>query len=172
MSTDVIRRRTPPSSDHSLSARTRARTAQRKDGSVAVFSSANEVESVFGRFFEHVSTDPQLRPKFVGAATAFRVNHSGPDAWISMDTRCDPPVVKVGQAARDEDVEVQMFMSSDDGHKFWLGELNIPMAMARRKVKVEGSVGKLLKLLPAMQPAFGMYREFLTEQGMADKLDA
>ena len=63
-------------------------------------------------------------------------------------------------------------MSSDDGHKFWLGELNIPMAMARRKVKVEGPVGKLLKLLPAMQPAFAMYRTFLTERGHESKLDA
>ena len=44
------------------------------------------------------------------------------------------------------------------------------MAIARRKVKIEGSVGTLLKLLPALQPAFGMYRDFLMQQGMSDKL--
>jgi hypothetical protein len=58
-----------------------------------------------------------------------------------------------------------MFMSADDGHRFWLGELNIPMAMARKKIRIQGPVGVLLKLLPALQPAFGMYRDFLTERG-------
>jgi len=65
-----------------------------------------------------------------------------------------------------------MSMSADDGHKFWLGELNIPMAMARGKVKVGGPVGKLLRLLPAMQPAFTIYRTFLQERGQESKLDA
>ena len=139
---------------------------------MAVFSSPEESEDVFGKFFEHVTTDPQLRPKFVAAATAFRVNHTDPDSAISMNTTFDPPVIKVGDAARAEEVEVEMFMSADDGHKFWLGSLNIPMAMARRKVKVEGSVGKLLKLLPAMQPAFAMYRDFLKEQGLEGKINA
>jgi hypothetical protein len=46
------------------------------------------------------------------------------------------------------------------------------MAMARRKVKIEGSVATLLKMLPAMQPAFSMYPDYLTQQGMADKLSS
>jgi putative sterol carrier protein len=79
-------------------------------------------------------------------------------------------VVKSGDAAKAEDVEVDMFMSADDAHKFWLGELNIPMSLARRRVKVEGPIGKLLKMLPALQPAFAKYRTYLEERGMADKL--
>lgn len=139
---------------------------------MAVFNSSDEAEAIFGGFFEHITADPTLRPKFVEAATAFRVNHSDPEAALSIDARQDPPVVRTGDAARAVDVDVQMYMSCDDGHRFWKGDLNIPMAMARRKVKVEGSVGKLLKLLPAMQPAFGMYTDFLKEQGQEDKLDA
>lgn len=136
-----------------------------------VFSSAEEAEKVYGTFFEHITLHPELRPKFVEAGASFRVNHTDPDAAISIDASVDPPVVKTGDASRAEQVDVQLFMSTDDGHKFWLGDLNIPMAVARRKVKIEGSVGTLLKLLPAMQPAFGMYKDFLTEQGMADKLE-
>jgi putative sterol carrier protein len=138
---------------------------------VAVFSSQEEAEEIFGAFMDYVTSDPELRPKFVAAATSFRAHYTDPDACVSLVTTVDPPVVKRGDAARAEDVEVDMHMSTDDGHKFWLGELNIPMALARRKVKVEGPVGKLLKLLPALQPAFGMYRTFLKERGMEDKLD-
>jgi putative sterol carrier protein len=137
---------------------------------VAVFSSTQEAEDILSKFMEHITTDPELRPKFVAAATSFRANYHDPECTISLVTTVDPPVVKSGDAAKAEDVEVDMFMSADDAHKFWLGELNIPMALARRRVKVEGPIGKLLKMLPALQPAFAKYRTYLEERGMADKL--
>lgn len=135
-----------------------------------VFESAEEAEKVYLAFFEHITTHPDLRPKFVEAGSSFRANYTDPESAVSIDAGVDPPEVKVGEAARAAEVDVQLFMTADDGHKFWMGDLNIPMAMARRKVKIEGSVGTLLKLLPAMQPAFGMYKGFLVELGMADKL--
>ncbi len=135
-----------------------------------VFSSSGEAEKLYGAFFEHITMDPDLRGKFVEGGSAFRANYTDPDSAFSIDASVDPPVVKVGDEARAATVDVQLFMSADDGHKFWLGDLNIPMAIARRKVKIEGSVGTLLKLLPALQPAFGMYRDFPMQQGMSDKL--
>jgi putative sterol carrier protein len=137
---------------------------------VPVFDSAEEAEKIYAAFFEHITLHPELRSKFVEAGSAFRANYTEPDSAVSIDASTDPPVVKVGDEARAAPVDVALFMSADDGHKFWLGELNIPMAMARRKVKIEGSVGTLLGLLPAMRPAFSMYRDFLIGQGMADKL--
>jgi putative sterol carrier protein len=139
---------------------------------VPVFSSAEEVEKIFVAFFEHITLHPDLRPKFVESQASFRVNYSAPDSALSIDASVDPPAVRAGDAARAAQVDVALFMSADDGHKFWLGDLNIPMAIARRKVKIEGSIGTLLKMLPALQPAFGMYRDFLVQQGMADKLPA
>lgn len=135
---------------------------------MATFSSQREAEEVLGDFMNHIATDPELRPKFVEAATSFRANYADPDVVVSMVTTQDPPVIKVGEEAKAEQVDVDMFMSSDDGHKFWLGELNIPMAMARKKIKIEGPVQVLLKLLPAMQPAFGMYRAYLDERGFKE----
>jgi hypothetical protein len=135
---------------------------------MAVFSSTEEEEKLLEKFFGQVTVHPDLRPKFVGANTAFRAIYTDPDAALVVDTRTDPPVVKTGGQARAADIEVELLMSSDDGHKFWLGNLNIPMAVARRKVKINGPAPKLLKLLPAMQPAFAMYRDFLKSEGYAD----
>ena len=138
---------------------------------MAVFSSTEEAEKILGDFFDLITSDPVLRPKFVEAATSFRANYTDPESTISLVTTVDPPRTARGQDAKDEEVEVEMSMSADDGHRFWLGELNIPMALARGKVTVDGPVGKLLKLLPAMPPAFAMYRTFLQDTGHADKLD-
>jgi len=137
---------------------------------VPVFSSAEEAEKVYLGFFSHITQHPELRGKFVESGASFRANYTDPDSAVSVDASQDPPVVKVGAAAKAAEVDVALFMTADDGHKFWMGDLNIPMAMARRKVKIEGSVGTLLKMLPAMQPAFSMYPDYLAQQGMADKL--
>ena len=135
-----------------------------------IFSSTEEAEALMHKFFEQVTSDPDLRPKFVGAGTAFRALYSDPAAALVIDGRTDPPTVLTGQAAHHASVDVELAMSADDGHKFWLGNLNIPMAIARRKVKINGPTGKMLKLLPALQPAFSMYREFLIAEGHSDKL--
>ena len=135
-----------------------------------VFGSTEEAEDVFATFMAEVSSDDDLRPKFVKANTSFRVNYVEPACVISLDATQDPPVVKSGDAARAADVQVEMSMSADDAHKFWLGELNVPMAMAKKKITVQGPIGKLLKMLPALQPAFSRYRVYLQDRGMQDKL--
>jgi putative sterol carrier protein len=61
-------------------------------------------------------------------------------------------------------------MGADEGHKFWLGKLNLTSAMARRKVSISGSMTKALKLMPAMRPAYPKYKAFLEANGHADKV--
>jgi putative sterol carrier protein len=105
----------------------------------------------------------------VAGDTSFKVQYTGPDALFLLDCTVDPPVVYAGNQAEDRESELKLSMSADDGHKFWLGDLNVPMALARRKVKVEGPVGKLLKLLPAITPAFERYQTYATAKGYPAK---
>lgn len=134
---------------------------------MAVFDSADDLYSLFTPYLEQIVADPKIGPKFVAANTAFRVNYTDPDAVFTLDARQDPPLVLTGQQARSHEVEVELSMSADDGHKFWLGKLNVPVALARRKVKVNGPIAKLLGILPALQPAFATYQTYLTESGHA-----
>ena len=39
-------------------------------------------------------------------------------------------------------------MKADDANKFWLGKLNLVMAMAKGQVRAKGSVPEMLKMLP------------------------
>jgi hypothetical protein len=132
---------------------------------MAVFESTDDLYGIFTPYLERIVADPQIGPKFVAANTAFRVNYSDPSAVFAVDARQNPPAVLTGAAAAEHEVEVDLTMSADDGHRFWLGKLNIPVALARRKVKVDGPITKLLGILPALNPAFAMYRAYLTEIG-------
>ena len=49
--------------------------------------------------------------------------------------------------------EVTMKMKADTAHRFWLGRVNVTMAIARRD-QAPGPVSKILKLVPLTKPVF------------------
>ena len=135
------------------------------------FASADEVGKVIGAFMEQITNDPELRPKFVAADTSFLVQYTDPGGGILVDCTVDPPRV-VADPPADTTAEINLTMSADDAHRFWQGKLNMTVALAKKQVQVSGPMGKMLKLLPAMRPAFPRYREFLEANGFSDKVIA
>jgi hypothetical protein len=105
----------------------------------------------------------------VAANTSFLVTTTDPVARILVDCTTDPPVV-VNDPPEETAGEITLLMTSDDAHKFWQGKLNVTIAMARKQVKAKGPLSKLMKLLPAIQPAFPRYRSYLEARGHADKV--
>lgn len=134
------------------------------------FSTADEVYATIGAFLQEITQDPTMRPKFVASQTSFRVTYTDPDAVMVVDCMQDPPVVTLGDA--NTPAEIDLAMSADDGHAFWMGKLNMTVALARKKVQVAGPMSKMMKLLPAMRPAFPKYNEFLAERGLGTQVGA
>ena len=66
--------------------------------------------------------------------------------------------------------DVEMILSSEVNHAFWMEDLNVPLALASRKIIAKGSVQKALKLLPALKPAFALYPLVLADRGRGDLL--
>jgi hypothetical protein len=54
---------------------------------------------------------------------------------------------------------------------FWLGRMNFAVALARKKVRMEGSTAKAMKMLPLTRPLFEAYRTYLTDAGRDDLLN-
>lgn len=132
---------------------------------MSTFTTTEDLYAVFTPFMQSLTTDPVVGAKFSAANTSFRVNHTDPDGTFLLDATVSPPVLYVGEEALAREAEVDLTMSSEDGHAFWLGKLNLPVALARRKIKVSGGVAKLMGLVPALQPAYALYKEHLTAIG-------
>lgn len=130
------------------------------------YSTTEEIYNVLVPFYERLVSDPVVSPKFAKADTSFRIRHHEPDACFLLDATQQPLVLSHGQVAEAAHAEVELQMSGADGHKFWLGELNLPVMLARKRIKVTGGVTKLLGLVPALQPAFAMYRDHLNGLGL------
>lgn len=131
-----------------------------------VFSDPAEVDAIFVPFLIEITSAPALKPKFVAANTSFKIVFFEPTAAYLVDCTSDPVQVTSGDTASASDAAVELTMAADDGHKFWLGDLNLMGALARRKVKPKGEVTKLMGLLPTLQKAYPIYREYAAKSGL------
>ena len=131
---------------------------------MAVVASTEELYALFVPFFEQVSQG-RLKRRFLSIKASFRVRNTDPDAVIFMDCTQDPPVVKMAEAAAAERPDIELTMSADDSHEFWLGSLNVAKALATRRIRFSGQLVKVIGLLPAFQPAYAEYRAYLVATG-------
>ena len=133
------------------------------------FQNAEEVYGYIGRMFEIAVDEDAFVRALADSGLVVRLTQTDPDAVILVDF----PGRKVtcGEAAARAPATVELAMTSDDSHRFWLGKLNLTLALAQRQVKLEGSRTKALKLLPLTKPLFARYEQLLREAGRSDLVD-
>jgi putative sterol carrier protein len=129
------------------------------------FKSADEFREVMDKVFTIMSTDPDMGPKLRDAETPQRFEFPDLDLVANV-TYADE--VKDGQHLRwewsdsvDWEPEVEMKMDSDVANRYFQGQENVAMAIARRRIKTSGNVKKALAILPITKPVFEKYREMI-----------
>ena len=129
------------------------------------FSSAEECREVIDRTFGLMSTDPEMGPKLREAETPQRFEFPDLDLVVNITSRDE---VVDGQHLRwqwTDDVAweplVGMTMNSDVANRYFQGEENVAIALARRRIKSKGDVKKALALIPITKPVFARYREMI-----------
>jgi 2-oxoisovalerate dehydrogenase E1 component len=130
---------------------------------VTIFRSTEELHQTMGALFERIAADEELSSSLLEGAMVVRFKWREPEGEATIDLRESPLRFTLGPSDLEPDVE--MTQSADVAHQFWLGRLNVPQAIATRKVVTRGSVAKALRLLPAVQPAFALYRDVLRATG-------
>lgn len=135
---------------------------------MSYFKNEEEVYDYIGKVFEIAVNEDQFVKATADSGLVVRLTQTDPDAVILIDF----PGRKVtcGEAAAGAPSTVELKMTSDDSHKFWLGKLNLTLALAQRKAKMEGSRTKALKLLPLTKPLFAKYEDLLRQAGRDDLL--
>ncbi|MCZ7528785.1 MAG: sterol carrier protein [Acidimicrobiia bacterium] len=136
---------------------------------MGAFSDSHDVYSTLGDFFEALLGDPVLGPKMQTLRSVLHVRYTNPPADLTLDLTRDPPVVVRGSVP--ERFDAWMEMEADVGNRFWLGRLNVAAAMARGQIKARGGVARLMRMVPMMKPAFGLYEGLLRERGRTDLLE-
>ncbi len=135
------------------------------------FKDADEVYRFIGRLFQDLSDDEELGPKFRKADTTVQYQYRNPESQITVKMR-EGEEGQVDLGETDMEPEVVMTMEADTAHRFWLGKVNVTVALARGQMKAKGPVAKILKLVPLVKPVFPRYRQMLEEAGRQDLQEA
>ena len=136
-----------------------------------VFKDDQEVYQYIGRLFRDLADDEELGPRFRKADTIVQYRYSNPDSQITVKMK-DGEDGQVDFGETSLDPEIVMTMEADTAHRFWLGNVNVTMALAKGQMKAKGPVAKILKLVPLVKPVFPRYRQMLENENRDDLVQA
>lgn len=128
------------------------------------FTEAAEVEHFIGGIFTECLDDPELGPKFEATGTVLKLNFSEPESTVLVD--CGGRKVFTGDdSSVGPDPNVEMWMTADVGHEYWLGKVQVAPALAKGQMRAKGPVPRILKLVPLTRHVFPRYQKMIEDSG-------
>jgi hypothetical protein len=131
---------------------------------MSAFKSAEEFREVMDKVFTIMSTDPEMGPQLRDARVPQRFEFPDQDAVVNItydDSGGEQNLRWKWSDGVDWDPKVEMTMSSEVANKYFQGKENVPVAIARRRIKTSGDIKSALKLIPITKPVFEKYRAML-----------
>jgi len=133
------------------------------------YKDKEEFVKILSTLWERIFNTPEIMQGLGGEKIIVKFRFTDFDTSLYIDNSGDKPAY-YWDAEGDAPFDVEMIQNSETSHKFWMEDLNVPLAIATRKVVAKGSVQKALKLLPALKPDFRLYPQVLREMGRDDLL--
>jgi hypothetical protein len=131
------------------------------------FSSAIEFREVIDRLFTIMSEDPEMGPALRDADVPQRFEFDDLDLVVNVRA------ARAGESSNlhwewtdeiDWKEKVRMKMSSQTANRYFQGKENIPMAIARRRIKTGGDIAASLRLIPIVKPIYAQYRAIVAAE--------
>jgi hypothetical protein len=131
------------------------------------FSSPAEFQDVMDRVFAMMDEDPSMGPRLRDADVPQRFDFEDVDLVVNIRAaRADEEGNLHWEWTDDVDWEprVRMAMSAETANKYFQGKENVPLALARRRIKSGGDIKAALSLMPITKPVFARYRAMLEQE--------
>jgi hypothetical protein len=131
------------------------------------FASSKEFREVMDRVFTLMSEDPGMGPRLRDADVPQRFEFDDVDLVMN---------IRAGKAGEDANLHwewtdevdwaprVRMTMSSETANRYFQGRENVPLAIARRRIKTGGDIKASLELIPITKPVFERYRALVESE--------
>jgi hypothetical protein len=122
------------------------------------------VRAVLDRAFALMDADPEMGPRLRMADVPERLTFE--DVGLVVDIRASRPgepgnLVWVWDAEVDWEPRVRMTMDAEVAVRYFQGRENVPVAIARRRIRAAGDLRAALQLIPITKPVFARFRAFL-----------
>lgn len=137
------------------------------------FKDEAEVYEYLGKIFKTGIDDPELGPKLRKVGSVLKLNQTDPESMIVIDF--GEGVVQLGsddETKVTRPIDAELDMKTDTAHRFWLGKVNVALAMAKGEIKNSGKVSAVMKVVPITKPLFATYEKILRDAGRDDLVQA
>lgn len=129
---------------------------------MSAFKDTEHMYEVLGDLWNYVIKETEFGPKLKEYEITYKFIINEPSGYIFVS---HDQVITGSDANRDG--VITMEMSGDTVHKFWLKQINLPVALATRKIKSKGPIPKVLKILPYLKPVYELYPSYCEKYGMS-----
>ena len=128
------------------------------------FDNSEEVTKCIVEIFENAFGDAEIKPKLTEPVSSWRSTSAipTPSSWWTCRTRWSPTDRREAGTVGDDDHDFR------SRQRLLTGKVDLPMAMAKRKVEVDGNVASLLKLAPLGKKLYAGYVQRLKDDGRED----
>jgi putative sterol carrier protein len=130
------------------------------------FNDSSDVRKYIGGIFREAFDDDEVGPRLRASGIVLQFRFSEPETEMVVDTISATVTDGVGT----NQPTAVFSTSADTGNAYWQGKVNLPLAMAKGKIKIEGNVAGLLKLAPLGKKLYPLYVGTLRRDGRDDLL--
>src|SRR3954453_8096271 len=117
--------------------------------------------------FAMMDRDPEMGPRLRDADTPQRFEFTDFDEVVNIRAAREGEEGNLHWEWTDDvdwEPRVQMAMSSEVANRYFQGKENVPIAIARRRIKAGGDVKAALSILPITKPVFARYQEVVASE--------
>ena len=126
-----------------------------------VFETADELYTCIGGLFEQMKSQAQVQRELASLKLTVKFTHTKPEASITLVAHDGEGAIHYGECNEKPDVELAM--TGDIAHHFWLGEINVMGAITKRQIVPIGSLSKIMALTPLIKAGIQIYPQHYQE---------
>ena len=132
-----------------------------------IFETAEELYICIGGLFEQMKSQTQMQRELESLKLTVRFTYTEPEASITLVVHDGESLIHYGECNEKPDVELAM--TGDIAHHFWMGELNVISAITKRQIVFTGSLSKIMGLTPLTKVGVQIYPQHYQECMAKDK---
>jgi hypothetical protein len=126
-----------------------------------VFETTDELYTCIGGLFEQMKSQVQVQRELASLKLTVRFTYTKPEASITLVAHDGEGAIHYGECNEKPDVELAM--TGDIAHHFWLGEINVMGAITKRQIVPIGSLSKIMALAPLIKAGIQIYPQHYQE---------
>lgn len=120
-----------------------------------VFETADALYTCIGGLFERMESQMQVQQVIASLKLTVRFTYTEPEASITLVAHSGESIIYYGECNEHPDVELAM--TGDIAHHFWMGEINVMGAITKRQIVPTGSLSKIMALTPLIKAGIQIY---------------